>query len=97
MYALVILRYRRPLEEVNKLTEAHRAYLRQLQGQGIVVAAGPFNPRTGGAILVRVNDDDAQGALDRIRDEDPFAKAGLANYELLLWNVMAGAEALDKI
>jgi uncharacterized protein YciI len=97
MYALVILRYRRPIEEINTMTEAHRAYIRQLQGKGIVIAAGPFNPRTGGALLVRVHDENAHAALDRIRDEDPFAKSGFANYELLEWNVMAGIEALDKI
>ncbi len=97
MYGLVILRYRQPIEEINKMTEAHRAYIRRLQERGIVIAAGPFSPRLGGALLVRVSDENANLELDRIRDEDPFAKAGLANYELLQWNVMAGVEGLDKI
>ena len=97
MHALVILRYRRPLAEINTITEADRAYIRRLQGQGIVIAAGPFNPRTGGALLVRVSDENSHAVLDRIREEYPFAKAGLANYELLPCNVMSGLETLDKI
>lgn len=97
MYALALLRYRRPLEEVNKFTEAHRAYLRELKKRGIVIAAGPFDPRTGGALLLRISDGDVQGTLDRIRDEDPFTIEKVAQYELLPWNVGIGNEDLDKI
>jgi uncharacterized protein YciI len=97
MYALAVIRYRRSIEEVNRVTEAHRAYLRELKKQGILVAAGPFDPRTGGAILLRINDADAQAALDRVRDDDPFTKEKIANYELLNWNVGIGLEDLDKI
>ncbi len=34
MFALAIVRYRRPLEEVTKAVEEHRAYLRELKKQG---------------------------------------------------------------
>lgn len=97
MYALAILRYRRPMEDVTRVTDAHRAYLRELKKQGIVVAAGPFDPRLGGALLLRIKDADVNAALDRIRDDDPFTKEGIANYELLAWNVGIGLEDLDKI
>lgn len=97
MYALAILRYRRPIEDVAKFTDAHRAYLRDLKKQGIVVAAGPFDPRTGGAILLRINDADVHGALDRVRDDDPFTKEKVAQYELIPWNIGIGMEDLDKI
>lgn len=97
MYALAILRYRRPLEEIAKTTEDHRAYLRELKKQGILIASGPFDPRTGGALLLRIKDSDVQAALDRIRDDDPFTHQKLVQYELLPWNVVVGAEDLDKI
>lgn len=96
MYALVILRYRRPLEEIVARTEAHRAYLRGLREQGLLLASGPFDPRVGGALLLRLPDDDP-GALDRVRDGDPFHREGLANYELLRWNPGIGAEGLDRL
>lgn len=97
MYALAIIRYRRPLEEVAKVTDAHRAYLRDLKQQGIVIASGPFDPRVGGAILLRLNEPDVHAALDRIRDNDPFVQQRLAQYELLPWNVTIGVEDLDRI
>ncbi len=97
MYALGIIRYRRPIEEVAKVTDEHRAYLRELKKQGIVVAAGPFDPRLGGALLLRIKDADVNAALDRIRDEDPFTIKKVAQYELIPWNVGIGLEDLDKI
>jgi len=97
MYALAILRYRRPLEEIAKTTEEHRAYLRELKKKDILIASGPFDPRQGGALLLRITEADVQAALDRVRDDDPFVKQKLVQYELLPWNVVIGAEELDKI
>jgi uncharacterized protein YciI len=97
MYALAILRYRRPLEEVMGTVEEHRAYLRELKRQGVLLASGPFDPSSGGALLLRVDKADPNSALDRIRDNDPFYTRGLAQYELLPWNVVIGSEDLDKI
>lgn len=97
MYALAIIRYRRPLEEVMTVTESHRAYLKQLKASGVLVASGPLDPRSGGALLLRVPDGNVQDALDRVRDGDPYYTAGLAQYELLPWNVGIGREDLDRI
>lgn len=97
MYALMLVRYRRPLAEVEAVTEAHRAYLRTLKEQGILLASGPLDPRTGGMFLVRVQDADPLADLDTIRNNDPFFKAGVASYEPLVWNVGLGKEALDRI
>ena len=41
MYAIALVRYRRPIEEVILNQEAHRAYLRQLKADGTLLAAGP--------------------------------------------------------
>jgi uncharacterized protein YciI len=97
MYALALVRYRRPLEEVLKHVEDHRAWLRGLKTQGILVASGPLDPRHGGALLLRVPDADPQGALDRIRDADPFVKAGVAQYEAWPWLPNIGREDLDRL
>lgn len=97
MYALAILRYRRPFEEVAPHVEAHRAYLRTLQASGTLLASGPFDPRTGGALLLRVPDAEGAAALDRVRDGDPFTQLGMAQYELLPWAPVIGREALDRL
>lgn len=96
MYAIAILRYRRPLDEVLAVLDAHRAYLRELQQQGLLLASGPFDPRSGGALLLRVPDEGAAAALERIRDADPFTQKGMAQYELLPWLLAIGKEDLDR-
>ena len=97
MYALAIIRYRRPLDAVLAAHDDHRAYLRGLKNAGVLVASGPLDPRSGGALLLRVDDADAIGALDRVRDGDPYVQRGLAQYELLPWNVGIGREDLDRL
>ena len=97
MYAIAIVRYRRPIEEVVAATDPHRAYLRQLKAEGTLVAAGPMDPRYGGIFLLKVPDDNPQRALDAIRDADPFHQQHIAQYELLCWNVVMGKDDLDRI
>ncbi len=97
MYALCIIRYRRPLEEMAVVTPEHREYLRGLKQKGTLVASGPFDPRLGGALLVRVPDENAHEALDQLRDGDPFIKKGMAQYEIQKWNLTFGKEELDRL
>ena len=96
MYAIAIIRYRRPLEEVLVHQDAHRAYLRGLKDKGLLVASGPCTPRYGGILLLRVGDDDFK-ALDAVRDGDPFIQHAVAQYELLGWNPVIGKDELDRL
>jgi uncharacterized protein YciI len=96
-YAVAIIRYRRPLEDVIANTDDHRAYLKTLHAAGTLLASGPFDPRSGGALLLRLPDDNPAAALDAIRDADPFWQRGIAQYELLLWNPVIGREGLDTL
>jgi uncharacterized protein YciI len=97
MYAIAILRYRAPIERVQEVTDEHRAYLRELQGKGLLLASGPMVPRYGGALLLRVPDADSDRALESIRDGDPFTKKGIAQYELVPWAPGIGKDALDRL
>ena len=97
MYAIAIVRYRKPIEDVLEVQDAHRGYLRRLQEEGTLLAAGPHEPRFGGMFLLRVPDDDPQAALDRVRDDDPYYQAGVAQYELICWNVVIGKDRLDAL
>ena len=45
MYAIAILRYRKPLEEVVKHLDSHRAYCQGLKQEGLLIASGPLVPR----------------------------------------------------
>jgi uncharacterized protein YciI len=97
MYAIAVIRYRRPLDEVLTVVDEHRAYLRKLKDEGILLASGPCVPRNGGVLLLRVADTDVDAALDRIRDGDPFVQKGMAQHELLPWAPTFGKDDLDKL
>ncbi len=94
MYAIAILRYRKPLEEVLAIVDEHRAFLRELKAQGLLIASGPLDPRHGGALLLRVPD---VATVDGIRDRDPFTRTGCAQYEILPWLPNIGVEDLDQL
>jgi len=97
MYAIAIVRYRRPLDEVLTVTDEHRAYLKSLHDAGVLLASGPLDPRSGGALLLRVPDGNVQETLDRVRDGDPYVRKGMAQYELLPWAPGIGKESLDRL
>ncbi len=97
MYAIAVVRYRKPLDEVLKHVEEHRAYLKDLQKKGLLLASGPLEPRYGGALLLRVPDGDYQATLTVLREGDPFVKHAVAQYELLPWVPNIGKEDLDRL
>lgn len=96
MYLLVVIRYRRPIEEVLKVTDDHRAWLRGLKQKGLLVASGPLEPRFGGALLFRLPEGTPDAELLALRDQDPFCRAGVAQWELLPWAPVIGKEDLDR-
>lgn len=97
MYAIALIRYRLPFEQVAPTVDEHRAYLRELKAAGTLLASGPLDPRTGGMLLLRVPDENSAAALDSVRDNDPFTKLSLAQYELLPWLPVIGKEDLDRL
>jgi uncharacterized protein YciI len=98
MYVLAIIRYRKPVEEVLRHTDAHRAYLQDLKAKGLLLFSGPLDPRFGGAALLKVPDgEDLWPRLDALREGDPYVQAGVAQYELLPWAVATGREDLEQL
>lgn len=97
MYAIAVIRYRKPLDEVLVHAAEHRSYLLDLHARGILLISGPMEPRYGGMLLLRVPEDDALAALDEIRDGDPYTRAGVAQYEILPWRPNIGDAVLEQI
>ena len=96
MYVIAIVRYRKPLEELQKHQDAHRAWANGLKERGLIVASGPLEPRFGGAILLRFPDGTPDAEILALRDQDPYVKGGVAQWELLPWSVVNGKENLDR-
>jgi hypothetical protein len=52
--------------------------------------------RFGGILLLRMPGEDVN-ALDALRDNDPFVRNAVAQYELLGWAPVIGKDDLDKL
>ncbi|MGC8723409.1 MAG: YciI family protein [Acidobacteriota bacterium] len=78
---VVLVHYVKPLEEVDRLVPSHKAFLAEYYRRGLLLLSGPRTPRTeGGLILAR------SGSVEELRAlfaKDPFAVAGVAEYEFL--------------
>jgi uncharacterized protein YciI len=96
VYVLAVIRYRKPMEEVQKVIDDHRAWLRGLKEKGVLVASGPLEPRNGGAALFRLPDGAPDAQLLALRDQDPYVRAGVAQWEILPWSPVIGREDLDR-
>ena len=94
MLVVAVLRYQKPMTEVEKHTEAHRAYMRTLHERGVLVASGPFVPRTGGMLLFKA---DSRDEVDVLLADDPFLEHDVAVYEVQAWTPTIGKEALEKL
>lgn len=70
----------RPNDEVDENIDEHRAFLAKHAAAGVIVAAGPKIPRTGGMIIV---DNIPREQLDKLLSEDPFLRRGSARCEVI--------------
>jgi uncharacterized protein YciI len=93
MLAIVTITYSAPLDIVAQHTGDHRAYLKTLHEQGKLVASGPFVPRTGGALLLRV---EREEEISAIILGDPFHSRGIATHEARVWEPTIGAAYLER-
>jgi uncharacterized protein YciI len=89
MIVLATLTYTQPLDVIAQHTDAHRAYMRDLHAEGKLVASGPFVPRTGGLLMLRVEKEEEVAAL---LARDPFHVHSLARYETRVWSPTVGAD-----
>ena len=75
---LMISTYTVPLEEVDKLRDAHIAFLDEKQAEGIVVEAGRQDPPNGGVVILDVASEKEAFA---VMADDPYVKANVGEYK----------------
>lgn len=77
---ILILKYVKPLTEVDLALKAHINYLEKYYTLKKFICSGRQNPRTGGVILCTAND---INEVKTIIQADPFYTQNLAEYEII--------------
>lgn len=77
---LLISRYLKPAEEVDRWLPEHRAFLDRHYTAGHFLVSGPFVPRTGGIIVTLPME---RQDVEAILAEDPFVREGVSEYEIV--------------
>ena len=77
---VLLLKYLKPMDDVERLAPAHREFLDRFYRQGKFIVSGPRDPCTGGVIIA-----DVENELEamKIVVEDPFFTEKVADYELI--------------
>ena len=73
---IVSIEYIRPLAEIEAALPEHIAYLERYYRAGLFLMSGRKQPRT---ILMQA---DSRGQVEQTIAEDPFHRAGLAEYSI---------------
>lgn len=94
LYAFVALKYKYPLERMLQTVDRHRDYLRQLHARGKLVCSGPFVPREGGALLLRIEN---ESEIAEILAKDPYHLENLVEDTIHKWDPNIGREGLDTL
>ena len=84
--------YLKPLEEVDRYLEAHRAFLKTLYARGITICSGPQIPRTGGFILLNAT---SKAEALEIMQNDPYVINGVAEYSVIEFEVKSFAKGFS--
>ena len=86
---LLLSRYLKPTEEIDRVLPAHREFLDRYYRVGLFVVSGPLNPRTGGVIVTA---DCTRDEIDAALAEDPFVRERISEYEIIEFNATKHAE-----
>ena len=91
---LILVKYVKPLAEVDALVPAHREFLQQHYSAGRLILSGRLEPRTGGVIVAHNLN---RAELEVLLEDDPFARAGVAEYTILEFFPSMATSALADI
>ncbi|AIU72502.1 GTP cyclohydrolase [Hafnia alvei FB1] len=90
---IVSLSYVKPLVDVEAYLNEHRQFLDACYSKGYFIASGTKEPRTGGVILAKGM---TRTELETLIEEDPFHRAGVAQYEITEFMPVKHAQGFER-
>lgn len=91
---IVLLRYIKPLSEVDRCVEEHREFLERYYSSGNFLLSGRKEPRTGGVILAKA---ESLAEIESIIQNDPFHREKIANYEIIEFRPSMSTDNLSHL
>jgi len=90
---ILMLKYVKPLEEVDKEVKSHSEYLEKYYSLKKFICSGRIIPRTGGIILCNSNH---KKEVETIIEEDPFYIKKIAEYEIIEFSPTKYADGFEN-
>lgn len=90
---ILSLTYKVDLAEVDRHLEAHIAWLKAGYEEGLFLASGRKNPRTGGVILARGD----RQRIDAVIASDPFSLHAVADYVVTEFSATMTVPGLEML
>lgn len=90
---ILILKYIKPLEEVDKELKPHIQYLEKYYSLQKFICSGRRNPRIGGVILCNAKSEEE---VQTIISEDPFYIKQIAEYEIVEFSPTKHADGFER-
>ena len=90
---IFLLKYIKPVEKIDKELENHIKYLDKYYYLGKFVCSGRRNPRIGGVILCKSENEEE---VKEILKEAPFYSKNIAEYEIVEFSPTKYAEGFGK-
>lgn len=91
---LLLSRYLKTIEEIERVLPEHRAFLDRHYAAGHFVVSGPLEPRTGGVIVTCTM---PRAQLESILADDPFVLEAISAYEILEFRPTKRHDALRDL
>lgn len=90
---VLIARYTRPAEEVDRMLDDHKAWITRNQEAGRILMTARQVPLTGGLILAA---GDSADEMRRMIADDPFHASGAAEYDVLEFQPVRVTEGMEE-
>jgi uncharacterized protein YciI len=91
---ILLNRYVRPLDEVDKVLPEHLLFQDEMYARGIFIVSGRLVPRTGGVTLA---DASSREELEKLLQRDPFVREGIAECEIVEFTPTRQSEAFAAV
>jgi uncharacterized protein YciI len=90
---LLLSRYLKPVEEIDRVLPEHRAFLDRHYEAGDFLVSGPLEPRTGGVIVTFPM---SRERVESILAHDPFVREGVSKYDIIEFKPTKRTEVLAQ-